>query len=149
MIHFTDIYRKDDNALLPGAAEFLYELLIERPSEANISHSRTVRYVDHLVYVKSYPYRHWFIVQDGKAWVGSLSAGYENSIGIAIKAEYRRKGFARKALEQFLKNYDPLPSVLGRRPGYFVANIAPNNEASLKLFRGLGGILIQHTFRMS
>lgn len=133
---------------IPGAVEFLYELLLERPGYANISHQGKVTFRQHEAFVFSRRYARWLIVQNDKAWVGAVNSTANNELGVAIKREHQRKGYALRALRMFLETFPPLPPVLSEVPPYYVANVAPQNEASLRLFRKLGGVVIQHTFRL-
>ena len=42
---------------------FLYNLLKERDSKANISHKTMPTYTEHLRFIKSRPYRKWYVVK--------------------------------------------------------------------------------------
>lgn len=146
MIHLTSVYT--ERGVLPGAIEFLYELLLERPREANITHKKDPKYVQHMVFVKAKPYWRWWLLQDRKTWVGSLYVTDRNELGIFIKKDHFRKGYAREALRVLRATITPLGAVIGVRPSYFVANVAPDNAASHALFLDAGGVVIQQTYRL-
>lgn len=131
--------------------EFLYELLITRPPEANISHKAVPEFSDHAAFVASKPYAGWWlIVANEIKGEGAISrASFFNvpvgacyitkmgEIGIQISRAHQRKGYARTALNTLIEMHK------GQR---LLANIAPGNEASQRLFAGFGFEHIQNTY---
>src|SRR3989304_6456309 len=74
MITLLDVYQNGKGNPIPGAVEVLYELLRERPPEANISHHQVPTFSQHELYVRSKPYRSWFLVlNDYQQRVGAVS----------------------------------------------------------------------------
>ena len=125
--------------------EFLYELLKVRPPGTSISHNDVPEWRAHCAFVFNNPYRDWRIIMvqwsaaDPKHdMVGAVYVGNQNEVGIALVPEARNKGVGYQAVYQMLQMHKPLPAQPGVRPGHWVANIAPGNEASIKLFRRLG-----------
>jgi RimJ/RimL family protein N-acetyltransferase len=129
---------------------YLYRLLEQRRPEESISHTTMPSLVAHKQFVLAKPYRMWCIVETMQTpeWVGAVLLTQNNEIGISIDTEHRRKGYARAAIERVLRDYQPLPADASKRLGCFVANINPANEASIKLFTGLGAVHIQNTFKL-
>ncbi len=128
----------------------LYELLRERTADptVNISHQVMPSFEQHCSFVDSEPYRHWYMIQtDWHEFGGMLYATRKNEIGIFMFKSHQNYGIARTALQKYLDEHKPLPAIPGERPGHFVANINPNNEASIKLFTGLGARHIQNTYQ--
>lgn len=134
------------------AVHFLYRLLSERPPEANISHKTMPSFSRHARFVRHHPYSDWWLIvmkafmanSDGKETffqdpVGACYVSRENEIGIQIAHEHQRKGYARIALGIILAS---------RRGDRLLANIAPGNEPSRRLFESTGFKLIQHTFEL-
>lgn len=132
------------------AIHFLYQLLGERRPEVNISHKAMPSFAEHEKFIKSTPYAgHWIVVlcqPIGKsphasftAPVGACYVTKMGEIGIQISREYQRKGYARTALNTLIEMHK------GRR---LLANIAPGNEASRRLFEGFGFKHIQNTFEL-
>lgn len=125
--------------------QFLYDLLEERPAEANISHQAMPDFASHREFIRSDPYKAWYIIclhEDNAAIVQPVGAVYlskADEIGIAIKKEHHRKGYARTALELLMAQH---------RLTRYLANIAPNNWPSAKLFMELGFRPIQQTFEL-
>jgi len=123
--------------------KLLYQLLEERPLRANISHNRMPSKAEHRDFVRFHHYREWFIFDYGAIYLTDL-----NEIGVATLKEHQGKGYARKAIELIVRLKKPLPEVKGLRCGHFIANINPDNKASIKLFEGLGFRHIQNTYRL-
>ncbi len=126
--------------------EFLYHLLAERPAEANISHREMPTYDDHVAFVRSHPYFVWYIIEVDGAKAGSIyltkqgQPGFAgDEIGISVLAEHQRKGVASKAVRELMQ--------LHPRKRY-LANIAPKNRASKKMFESIGFDLLQHTYEL-
>ena len=47
--------------------QFLYDLLLQRNSDANISHKKMPTYEEHVKFVRSQPYSKWYIIEiDGE-----------------------------------------------------------------------------------
>lgn len=146
-MRLVDVYRHGKVA--PGAIEFLYELLKERPAEANISHSELPPIEKHRQFVMRRPYRSWFLIENEEGErVGALYLTERNEIGIAIAKQHHRKGYAREAIAYVLANIPPLEAVPSVRRGRYIANVAPGNEASRYLFERMGGKLIQVTYEL-
>lgn len=118
--------------------EFLYELLITRPAEANISHKVVPEFADHAAFVASVPYEGWWLIVTDVP-VGACYITKMGEIGIQISRAHQRKGYARTALNTLIEMHK------GRR---LLANVAPGNDPSRKLFEGFGFRLIQHTFSL-
>lgn len=147
--------RSDDIQLiavrnLPGASEFLWTLLLERTGHPaiNISHHDMPSMKDHLAFVERHPYRFWDIIVYAGQWVGQASVTPRNEIGIQIQESYRRRGLASAALRHLLKIVFPDDAVASVVPGRFVANINPDNAASIALFKGCGAKLVQVTYQL-
>lgn len=122
-------------------AWFLYELLKARPSNANISHSKTPTWKAHLAFVASCPYREWFLIRVGHHIVGSVYLSKRDELGIAIWPSFQGKGYATKALKMMVARH---------KKRVLYANIAPSNYKSQFLFvRKLGFKHIQETYRLA
>lgn len=147
MISFRDVQS------FPGAVDLLWALLLDRSREedqhTNISHREMPTFEQHLEFVRAKPYYLWFIIfASGIGPIGAINVTERNEIGIVIDPRYRGRGFGRDAVQHLLKVYPPLPAIPSKRPGHFVANINPNNEASIRLFTSLGGVHISNTYKL-
>lgn len=142
MIHFSLV---DEDSY--QCVSFLYHLLKEREPGESITHDKMPTFDEHAAFVKSRPYRRWYVLSVGIQCVGSCLLTHNNEIGITIAKEYRRKGYAREALTILMRLADPLPASASVRNGHFIANVNPANEASIKLFAKLGFRHIQNTYQ--
>ena len=144
MIHLHDVKQ-----VHPDVAESItYQLLMERPEEANISHDKLPTLKEHAHYLHHHPHRVWLLIADDDAeYLGAILLTTRNEIGIAILLEHQRKGYARQAIEKVMFQFPPLPAVNSVRTGHYVANINPANQASIALFQKLGFTHIQNTYR--
>lgn len=121
------------------AAEILWELLKERPAEANISHQVMPTWEEHVSFVERYPYRVWYLIKHGDDYVGATYLSRHWEIGIAIFREHQRKGYAKWAIREMARKW--LPTAKGKpsvKRQAILANVAPTNEASKQLFEALG-----------
>lgn len=148
MISLINVYVGKN--VLPGAIQFLYELLQERDKSSNISHKSLPTLPQHTGFVRKHPYRAWHIIaltEYGKTyWLGSISITHQNEIGIAVLKEFSGKGYATDALKKLMAMYRCNSRQESARYGGWLANIAPKNERSKHLFEKLGFRKIQETF---
>lgn len=119
--------------------KFLFDLLKNRNSNANISHKKMPSYDEHKKFVKSKPYSKWYIIKYEKEKVGSIYLSKQNEIGLFLKPDIQGKNIGSKALEIFMKKHPK------KR---FLANINPKNKKSIKFFQKHGFKLIQFTFEL-
>lgn len=132
-IVLVDIYSRWDHYLSQ-----LYQLLAERTPEQSISHRKMPTMTEHVRFVESRPYAHWYEIRaDGKS-VGAIYLSRQGEIGLGIFHQYQRNGFGRAAVLELMQLH----------PGKFLANVNPANEASRKLWESLGGKLMQVTYEI-
>ena len=112
----------------------LYELLKERTSDQSISHKEMPTMDEHIKFVESLPYPHWYLIIDEDV-VGAIYLTDEREIGIAVFKKHRGNGYATEAIDELKKLH----------PGNFLANINPLNEPSMNLFMKTGFKHIQNT----
>jgi RimJ/RimL family protein N-acetyltransferase len=139
------------------AARILYQLLEERPAYANISHKAMPTWDEHLTFIgqkpgswgsgRAHPYQVWHLVEE---WcclenscehiiVGSVYLSHANEIGVSIFRKYQGGGLGSRAVKLLMKEHGD------RR---YLANVAPANDPSRKMFEKLGFKTIQHTFAL-
>ena len=117
---YTDLVR---------ALPLLYKLLAEREPHQNISHKRMPTYREHEDFVCGVPYAEWYLVLDGDDVAGAIYLTKAREIGIGIFKAHRGKGLATAAIQEVMSRHGP---------GRFLANINPENKASIELFRRVG-----------
>lgn len=140
MIALRDIYRGGQVDQLD--LMLLYELLQERPPEANISHREMPTYEQHRQFVTRRPYEAWYAIEQ-KAGEEGLRAGAiyltrQREVGIFLLRIFHGNGWAREALRLLREQH----------PGPLLANVAPGNERSHAFFKAAGGRVIQHTYEL-
>jgi RimJ/RimL family protein N-acetyltransferase len=133
---------------------FLYELFLSRPESARISSKgEPPTFKEHRHFVENHPYADWSLVQLSDAsWAGGplefpIGAVFisqparpsvvGDELSVDILPTYRGMGHAERALSLMMEKHAP------RR---FIANVAPENYASMALFKKLGFKLCQVTF---
>lgn len=119
--------------------KFLYELLRERDPKANISHKKMPTFQEHGEFVKSKPYKKWYVIKFENQKIGSVYLTEQNEIGIFIKKEYQGNNFGNQILK-LLINKNPEKR--------FLANVNPKNKKSINFFKKNNFKLIQHTYEL-
>lgn len=118
---------------------FLFELLANRDSLANISHHKMPTYQQHVKFVRSKPYAKWYIVNYNDERVGSIYLTHMNEIGISLIRKFHKKGIGTRALNLIM--------TMNPRERY-LANISPRNKKSIKFFTKNRFQLIQYTYEL-
>jgi len=126
-----DVYKSSD------ALRILYQLLEERSPEINISHRKMPTWEEHRVFVSSYPYLVWYLIEVEEVPVGAIYLSKQDEIGVFILQIYQGRGYARRAISMLMEHHP--------RERY-LANINPENHKSIELFRDLGFSHIQVTY---
>lgn len=113
----------------------LYTLLQERTPEQSISHKVVPSYEEHCAFVLSKPYFRWYMIVGGTVY-GAIYLTHQREIGISLLRVYQRQGYGRAAVLKLMDLH----------PGPFLANINPNNDASIAFWKSLGFTLKQVTY---
>lgn len=117
--------------------QFLYDLLAERPKEANISHRKMPTFEEHKAFVDSFPYKEWFVIMDGSDMAGSVYLTHQNEFGMFVKKGYEGRGIATNAFKW----------VRERHPGErLLSNVNPKNKRIIDVLTRLGCRKIQETY---
>lgn len=124
----------------PEAATILYDLLAERPAYANISHKKMPTWEEHIRFVRSNPYRAWFLIEEDCGIVGAIYLSKQNEIGVAVFKKHQAKGYAKRAVTELNRRY-PKERLL--------ANVAPGNKVSQAFWESLGGKVVQQTYELA
>lgn len=122
------------------AVEILYKMLEERTPEQSISHKGMPTMDEHQKFVFSKPYFAWYFIRnEHDEIVGNIYLTDRREIGIMIFKAHSGKGYGTKAVRELMKTW----------PGQFYANVNPDNKPSVEFFKGLGGKLVQHTYKLT
>jgi len=114
----------------------LYSLLFQRQPHQNISHRVMPFFADHVAFVESKPYIAWYLIKEGRGWVGSTYLTPQRELGIFLFEHAQGGGIGKRAVKLMLQLH----------PGNFYANIAPSNTASQRFFEAMGFRHIQQTY---
>lgn len=118
---------------------FLYKLLKERNPKANISHRKIPTYQEHVNFIKSKPYKAWYIIYHGTNKAGSVYLSKQNEIGIFLLESRQGKNIGQAALDLLMQK-NPQKR--------YLANISPKNSKSMKFFKRNNFKLIQYTYEL-
>ena len=128
-------------------AKFLFNLLKDRNTRANISHKKMPSYNSHVQFIKSKPYKKWYIIYVrhwkekphayDKERVGSIYLSKNDEIGIFVSKKFQDKNIGNFALNALMKK-NPRKR--------FLANVNPKNKKSIQFFKNNNFKLIQYTF---
>lgn len=130
-MRLADVYETD--SALP-----LYELLEDRPEEANISHREMPTWDEHISFIESRPYEAWYlIVGEVPDILGTVYLTKNDEIGISLFSRYRGAGLAKGAISLLMEKHP--------RDRY-LANINPRNAHSIRMFESMGFRHIQNTY---
>ena len=120
-------------------SNFLYELLKERDSRANISHKKMPSIKQHEKFIQSKPYSKWYIIQSSNKDIGSIYLSKNNEIGIFLIKKNQSKGIGVNVLKLLMEK---------NHKARYLANVNPKNKKSIKFFKKNGFKLIQHTYEL-
>jgi hypothetical protein len=121
----------------------LFHLLQQRNHV--ISHKNMPSFQEHSDFVKSHPYRAWYIVLKDHLPIGSFYISVENNIGINVVDSNTHQSV--DAIIRFVKNnYSPLPPIKSVRSVAFVINVPFSNDKLIAALDKSGAKKVQITF---
>mgnify|MGYP003972055143 FL=1 len=120
-------------------SNFLYELLKERDSRANISHKKMPSIKQHEKFIQSKPYSKWYIIQSSNNDIGSIYLSKNNEIGIFLIKKNQNEGIGANVLKLLMEKNPKIR---------YLANVNPKNKKSIEFFKKNGFKLIQHTYEL-
>ena len=121
------------------APRLLYQLLLERKRNVNISHREMPSWRQHCKFIARRPYAAWYLITARGDYIGAIYLTAMNEIGVGILAQWRGKGLGSHAIGLLMRKH-------GRRR--YLANINPRNEESIRMFRRLGFRIVQKTYEL-
>ena len=125
----------------------LFKILKERKLCSNISHSNIPSFEDHIKFVKSMPYRYWFLVLKEKEYLGAFYITKNNEISIKLIND--SDAIFKEILHIIFKNFKPLSAIPSKRNSKFIINLSPNDKFYNKLLNRIGAEKIQETYRFN
>lgn len=118
-------------------AKTLWKLLLEREPHQNISHEALPAWTRHVKFILSDPYKNWWIITGGEDLLGACYLTRQNEIGIQLFKKYMGKGYGSATIDKLIELSGP---------GKYLANINPDNDASIQFFNYHGFNKIQETY---
>ena len=118
---------------------FLYDLLKNKDSNANISHKKMPSYDEHVEFVMSKPYTNWYIIEYDKKNVGAIYLSKQDEIGISVNNDYEYDQIAKHALKLLMK--------LNQRKRY-LANTSPKDVRSQEFLLKNGFTGLEYVYEM-
>ena len=125
---------------------FLYELLKNREKKISISHEKLPSFYQHKKFLRSSPYRHWFIIKKGSSLLGSTYITKSNCVAIHLLKN--NKELIIKIISFIIRTFKPLKELPSIRRKEFIMNITSNNRLYAEILKQLGGKKVQETFAL-
>jgi len=124
--------------------KLLFELLLLR--EHNISHEEIPDFEDHINFVRSAPYRAWYLIYRKNIAVGTFYIKYDNSIGINFPSQ--RKSEINEIIEFIKLKYLPNEPIKSMVPNFFYVNLPSSAHDVQSVMRELGHKEIQRSYKI-
>tara|TARA_B100000768_G_scaffold177471_1_gene191711 strand:- start:777 stop:1202 length:426 start_codon:yes stop_codon:yes gene_type:complete len=123
--------------------ESLFKLLNQR--KHFISHKKKPSFAEHQEFVRSNPYRVWYILERNSKPIGTIYISKENTIGInfSVSTDYK---FIEEVLNYVKANYSPLPAIKSIRGGAFSINVSPKNKTLITALEILKSKVVQISY---
>ncbi|MGB0960218.1 MAG: hypothetical protein ACPGVK_08205 [Halocynthiibacter sp.] len=120
----------------------LYDVLAKRSH--GISHEEMPSFKAHTEFVKTHPYRAWYMVDQGGECLGAVYVQNDNSIGINIDAS--QYASIADILKQIKHLIPPLPPIKSVRNGRYHVHVAAQNTALIQALKDMKATPVQVTF---
>lgn len=104
-------------------------------------------YAQHARFVRSKPYRYWYLIKADGAFVGDIHVTHLNEIGVFLFPHFRHAGYGSDALRLFMQRHRPLGAVPAKRVPAWLANVSPANTLAKSFFKKHGFSTVQETMR--
>ena len=122
----------------------LYTLLKNKVH--NISHENMPTFDDHFSFVKSSPYRKWYLIKKNSKTCGSFYLTHNNVIGINLLSNNCDEYI--ELINLIILDHKPLPPIESLRSKYFSINAKPTNSNLIKALKSLNMDHIQSTYAL-
>lgn len=125
-------------------SEMLFDLLVRRAH--SISHKNIPTKEEHYAFVRSYPYRAWYMVLKDNEPIGSVYLQNNNSIGLNVLDP--SPFIISKILSFISKNFEPKKEVKSLVPPYFYINVPYSNTKLHETLHKLEASPIQVSYKI-
>lgn len=134
MIILQDVYTSEQ------APYILYQLLRERTVDQSISHKDMPTLRQHLNFIDSKPYPHWYLIkpENENVYYGSIYFTAQREVGLFIFKNHHRKGIGREAFRKLINLC-----------GYPIfANVNPDNKNAVEFWKTFSSKICQITYKV-
>lgn len=114
--------------------DVLFGLLKDRVH--NISHDKKTTLDQHIKFVYSNPYRHWFLILFEKEIIGSFYIQYDNSVGLNILK--LSSEIVESVLNYIKINFEPMAEEPSKVPKNFYLNVPSSNSELINILKKNG-----------
>ena len=122
----------------------LYNLLKERTY--SISHRKLPSFEEHEKFVRSNPYRYWYLISFEGSLVGSFYVKFDNSIGLNVN--YQTYDLVRSIIVFVRENLTPWMASASLVSPYFYVNVASSNMELQNLLAQMDVRPLQVSFKI-
>lgn len=134
-LELVDVYSETE------APRLLYHYLLKRPSNINISHQAVPSFREHVRFMKSRPYKSWFLLRlPSEGYCGAINLTKRDEVGIFLLPKFQGRGLGTQAVRLLLARHPEVKR--------FLANISPRNPRSALFFESLRFKPIQNTYEL-
>jgi len=119
--------------------DFLYELLLQREDNTNISHKKMPMFLQHKKFVESNPYSYWYVIFSKNIKIGTIYLTNINEIGFHIKKEFKNLQIENIILNKLFQKHPR---------SRYLANVNPKNKKLIEFFKKNRFKLLQHTYEL-
>ena len=137
MINFKKVNPKDKLHI-----KLLFEILKKR--EYSISNKKLITFEKHIIFVKSHPYRNWFLIYQDKDLIGSIYTTFENFLGINLIMH--NKTLYKEIIIKIKSRIKPLKPKSSVRNKNFSINVPPKNFILQEALVELKASFVQKTY---
>lgn len=130
--------RKIDGVFVdPRYIEALYELMGEALPHEVISHQAMPTMENHIAWLMGRPHPYWYMIEEQAEILGYIYLSERDEIGLRLYRIHQGLGIGTWAVQELMRRH-------GKRR--YLANIAPGNKESIRMFQRLGFDHIQNTY---
>jgi len=113
-----------------------------------ISHATVPEHDEHEAFVRTHPYRYWYLVHENERCIGSTYIQFDNSIGINL-TDFRSLDVIGRLIDRLLEEHEPLPARKSCRNARFSINVPSTDTIMASWLARLGHEVLQSTYLLS
>ena len=122
--------------------QITYELLKQR--KHFISHRSMPSYEEHCNFIRSKPYRYWYLVKIDNQFIGTLYLSIFNTIGININEPHI--AIVGDLIKKIVETHEPLKEIKSTINSKFTINVPITNEKIINELEKIGLSRIQISY---